>query len=113
MTLDERGGVTPLAVSGIVLCAVVAVLLSILGGALVTVRQTQSAADLAALAGASALQHGRDGCAAAEHIAATNDTTLMDCTVDGQVVTVRVSRLAPRMFGRDLVVRALARSGPR
>ena len=113
MTRDERGAVTPLAVSATFLCTLVALVLGILGGALVTQRQTQSAADLAALAGATAVQHGRDGCAAADRSAYANRATLMECTVDGQTVTVRLSRLAPRMLGRDVVVRALARAGPR
>lgn len=112
MSKGQRGSIVPFAAGGLVALLLLSVLLSVVGGALVTHRQVRSAADLSALAGASALQHGRDACEAADRSASLNDVTLMDCDVEGMVVTVRVSRLAPRMFGRDLVVRALARAGP-
>ena len=112
MTKGERGSVVPFAVGGLVALLLLAVVLSVIGGALVTRRQVQAGADLAALAGATALQHGRNACEAADRSASLNDVTVMGCDVDGPTVTVRVSRLAPRMFGRDLVVRALARAGP-
>lgn len=110
---QARGAVTPLAVAGIVLCAIVALLAAAVGGVLVARRQAQSAADLAALAGATAVQHGRDGCAAAVLSAGLNTATLTGCLVEGQVVTVRVSRATPRMWGRELTVQAEGRAGPR
>jgi secretion/DNA translocation related TadE-like protein len=112
VTRGDRGSVVPFAVGGLVTLLLLAVLLSVVGGALVTRRQVQAGADLAALAGATALQHDRDACDAADRSAELNDVSLMGCEVEGATVTVRVSRLAPRMFGRDLVVRALARAGP-
>ncbi|HSV37171.1 MAG TPA: Rv3654c family TadE-like protein [Nocardioidaceae bacterium] len=112
MSKRARGSIVPFAAAGVVTVLLLSLLLGVIGGALVVHRQVRAAADLAALAGASAVQHGHDACDAADHSASLNDVTLMDCEIEGQVVTVRVSRLAPRMFGRDVVVRAIARAGP-
>lgn len=112
MTRDSRGSVVPFFAASFVLVAVLAVVLSVVGGMAVVTRRTQSAADLAALAAATALQHGRDPCEAADRSAGLNDVTVMACEVVGEVVLVDVSRLAPRMFGRDVIVRARARAGP-
>ena len=112
MTRSQRASVVPYFAASFALVAVLAVALSVVSGAAVVSRRTRSAADLAALAGAAALQHGRDPCQAADRSAQLNDVTVMVCEVDGQTVTVQVSRLAPRMFGRDVIVRARARAGP-
>jgi secretion/DNA translocation related TadE-like protein len=112
VTRIERGSVIPFFAASFVLVALLSVILSVVGGAAVVSRRTHSAADLAALAGATALQHGRDACEAADRSARLNDVTVMVCEIEGQAVRVEVSRLAPRMFGRDLIVRASARAGP-
>jgi len=112
MSAGQRGSVVPFFATSFVLIALLAVLLSVIGGAAVVSRRARSAADLAALAGAAALQHGRDPCEAADRSAELNDVTVMGCDVEGQSVSVQVSRLAPSMFGRDVVVRARARAGP-
>ncbi len=113
MSRDDRGAVTPFVASGLVLTVVVALLVAVVGGALLTQRRAQSAADLAALAAATAVQHGRHACLAAASSADRNGADLVDCEVVGDAVTVLVARVAPRMFGRELVVRARARAGPR
>jgi secretion/DNA translocation related TadE-like protein len=110
---DDRGSVTPLAIAGIGLIVVVSLLVSVVGGGLVTLRRSQAAADLAALAGAVAFQHGADACSAAARSARLNGARLAECLVNGQVVAVRVTLEAPRMFGRELELRAYARAGPR
>ncbi|HET7691169.1 MAG TPA: Rv3654c family TadE-like protein [Nocardioidaceae bacterium] len=112
MTRPARGSVVPFFAASFVLVALLAVVLSVIGGAAVVSRRTDAAADLVALAGATALQHGRDACRAADRSASLNDVTVMVCEIQGQAVWVEVSRLAPRMFGRDLIVRASARAGP-
>ena len=112
MRRDERGAITPLALGAIGLLVLAALLLNVIGAAVVVQRQVESAADLAALAGATAVQHGRDGCASAERAASANHADLTACSVDGQVVDVRVSRQAPRMFGRDVLAHARAKAGP-
>lgn len=94
------------------LLAITALVLSFQGGVLVAQRRVQSAADLAALAGASALQRGDDACAAAGPIAARNGAALERCAVDGQELLVTLSLAGPRALGRSVDVRASARAGP-
>jgi secretion/DNA translocation related TadE-like protein len=83
-----------------------------LGGVVADQRRVASAADLAALAGAGALQDGADPCAAARSTAARNGARLGSCAVDGEVVTVRVLREAGPVLGRTLEVSSRARAGP-
>ena len=113
MTRGERGAVTPFALSGLLLLAVLCAVLAMVGGALVARRQVHSAADLAALAGATAIQHGRDGCQTATLTAQSNGAELESCETAGGYVTVQASLETPTMFGQRLVVRAEARAGPR
>jgi secretion/DNA translocation related TadE-like protein len=94
------------------LLALAALVLAFQGGVLVAQRRVQSAADLAALAGASALQRGDDGCAAAGMVARRNGAALRHCAVDAQELLVTVSRAGPRALGRAVEVRASARAGP-
>jgi secretion/DNA translocation related TadE-like protein len=75
-------------------------------------RRAAAAADLAALAAATAVQHGADGCAEARRYARLNRTALTGCSVDGEVVTVRVELAAQVLLGRRVVLRADARAGP-
>jgi secretion/DNA translocation related TadE-like protein len=74
-------------------------------------RRAQVAADLAALAGASALQGGADPCVAAERIAVRHAARLTSCVVDGSDVLVSTGvRLDARLGGAELPARA--RAGP-
>ncbi len=57
----------------------------------------QTAADLAALAGASA---SSDPCRRAEAIAAANGVTLTDCQIDGLDLVVAVAARAPSLVQR-------------
>jgi secretion/DNA translocation related TadE-like protein len=113
VTRTQRGSAIPFAAAAIAILMLAAMAISVVGGALVSRRQAASAADLAALAGATAVQHGRDGCAAARRSTEANGASLDACSVAGPVVEVRVSRPVPVMFGRELVARAVARAGPR
>jgi secretion/DNA translocation related TadE-like protein len=88
------------------------VLVAALGGVVADQRRVASAADLAALAGAGALQEAADPCAAARSTAARNGARLGSCAVDGEVVTVRVLREAGPVLGRTLEVSSRARAGP-
>ncbi|HVX44211.1 MAG TPA: Rv3654c family TadE-like protein [Mycobacteriales bacterium] len=67
------------------------------GTAVIARHRAAAAADFAALAGAVEAVSGRDtACAAARSVAAENGGELVQCTVAGSVVTVRVDcRLAP------------------
>jgi len=102
----------------LVVVACVGVLL-LLGAALGVVgamvrahRQAQSAADLAALAVASALGWGGDACAAGEGIAAANDARLVACEVEGREARVRVEVTGPHWLGQDADLAAESRAGP-
>ncbi len=82
------------------------------GEVLVAQRRASAVADLAALAGAVAAQHGQDPCAAARRMAGLDDGRLASCLVDGERVRV-VGEVSLRLAGRDLTVRARAHAGPR
>ena len=109
---DDSGSAT---VHAAVMIAVL-VTVALLAGAAVSVftahRKVAAAADLAALAGASALQHQESACPAAGRIAARNDATLVSCDVSGEVLTVRVSRAVDSVFDTSVTVHARARAGP-
>ncbi len=97
---------------------VVAVLLLVagagagVGGLVVAQRRAQSAADLAALAAAQAVQGGEDACAAGDRIADRHEVHLIGCAVEGPEVVITVEVELPAVFaGRS--IRARARAGPR
>jgi secretion/DNA translocation related TadE-like protein len=75
-------------------------------------RRAQVAADLGALAAASAQQAGGgDPCAAAERIAERHDAALTHCEVDGSSVVVATAvTLLPALGGMEVPARA--RAGP-
>lgn len=116
-TDSDCGAATVLAIalSFILLCA------GFVGLALVQVHlvatHVQTAADLAALAGAQALE---DPCRRAAEIAAANGAEISDCTMDGTDVIVQVHVQTPpmleriaRLTGQDAgVIVAVARAGP-
>lgn len=113
MSRGEGGWATPvvLAMAGVLVSVTLAA--SVLGGLLVERRQTAAAADLAALAGAVAVQHGHDGCVAAGESAADNGAILLACSLEGDRVRVEVGASPPRrLWGRQVQVRATAHAGP-
>ena len=75
-------------------------------------RRAQSAADLAALAGAHAVQQTRDPCTAAAAIAAANGAQLSACAVDGYEVTITTTVSGPRWLGASGELAARAKAGP-
>jgi secretion/DNA translocation related TadE-like protein len=94
-------------------------LLLVLGAALGVVaalvhahREAQSAADLAALAGAGAVGRGAPACPAAAGVAAANTARLTQCVVDGRVVAVQVEVAGPHWLGQTADLSARARAGP-
>lgn len=109
---DERGAATllVLAVSGLLMF--VGLALSGVAAIVLTQRSAQSAADLAALAGASAAVSGEDACVAAGDIAAANGGSLTSCALAGVVVTIAVTVEGPRLGDRRYDVTAEARAGP-
>ncbi|RNL81270.1 Rv3654c family TadE-like protein [Marmoricola solisilvae] len=95
--------------------AALIVFVAVIGGGVVAViathRQVQGAADLAALAGASAAQEGGSPCLAAERIGRRNGVSVRLCEASDGDVTVVVERRLPGAFGSK-ALRARARAGP-
>ncbi len=75
-------------------------------------RSAQSAADLAALAGASALQQGEPACVEAGSVAAANGASVDSCSTRGPDVLVRVTVPGPHWLGQTADLTAEARAGP-
>lgn len=108
----ERGAATliVLAVSGLLMF--VGLALAGVAAIVLTQRSAQAAADLAALAGASAAASGADSCGAAGRIAEANGGVLAHCELVGMTVTLAVRVEGPRLVGRRYDVTAQARAGP-
>lgn len=75
-------------------------------------RAAQSAADLAALAGARGVAEGGDGCARAGQIAIANHARLVACTVAGRTVEVEVRVAGPHWLGQTADLEGRSRAGP-
>ena len=99
-----------LTMTGVLLFVTVALLLC--AGLVRAHRMAQSAADLAALAGARTVLAGGDGCAEATRVAAANEATMSGCEVAGQSVRVTTEVAGPRWPGLDVVLTGEARAGP-
>ena len=80
----ERGAATVLAVSFLGVLVLVGAALGVVAAMVVAHRAAESAADLAALAGAGALADGGDPCAAAAAVATGNGARLDSCTTAGR-----------------------------
>ncbi|HEX6755801.1 MAG TPA: Rv3654c family TadE-like protein [Mycobacteriales bacterium] len=109
----ERGSVTVWVAGLLVLIGLVTLVGVVRGTAVVGRHGAEVAADLAALAGATALSASEpDACAQAAAYAARNGARLTGCVVDGDDVEVEVSR--PVRFGRlgARLASARARAGP-
>ena len=114
---DQSGVAAPFVVSLAALVLGLAVLGGGLGRLLVDQRRASSAADLAALAGAGALQRGDDACVAAAGTARRNRAELVSCTVTADQVHVRTAVRLTGMSGllgllEDTSVEADALAGP-
>jgi secretion/DNA translocation related TadE-like protein len=109
---EERGAATVLAVSLLGVLLLVGCALAVVGAMVVAHRTAQSAADLAALAGAGAITDGADPCPAAARVATANDARLEDCAVTAREITVVVTVAGPRWLGQPHDLTARARAGP-
>lgn len=108
----ERGSATVYAAIFVGFLASVALVAATVAAVFVGQRRAAAAADLAALAGAAALQRGGSGCEAAGRIAERNDVRLVGCVIDAEVLTVRVSAGVPTPLWSGIEVRSRARAGP-
>ena len=108
---SDRGlaSVLGIALMGLLLCLTLGILcgVAVVGAH----RAAQSAADLAALAGAGSVQDGGDACARAAAIAARNHAQLQRCEVEGWSVSVVVVATTRLPIGR-VQLPARARAGP-
>jgi secretion/DNA translocation related TadE-like protein len=114
-TRDDRGGATVLVVAMAGVLMFVMLGLAAVGGLVTAQRRAQAAADLAALAGASALADvsGPTGpCLAADRVAGRNAAVLDTCTPDGRAIRVTVSVAGPDVPWKEVRVTAEARAGP-
>lgn len=109
---DERGSATPVVVACLGLLLLVGAALGVVAAMVRDHRVAQSAADLAALAGAGALQRGADPCAAATTIAVANQASLVSCRVVGEDVVVRAEVPGPGWLGQTGALSGQARAGP-
>jgi secretion/DNA translocation related TadE-like protein len=99
-----------LAMAGVLL--LVGAALGVVQAMVVAHRRAQAAADLAALAGASAVAHGRDPCGAADTVALLNGGRLVGCEELAGDVHVEVVVVGPRWLGQQGDLTAEARAGP-
>lgn len=108
---DERGVATVVAIGLVGLLVLVAGTCAAVTVIVLSHRRAQVAADLAALAGAAALQRGADPCVAAATIAQRQGARVSRCVVDGpDVVVVTGVRVVRALGGTELPARA--RAGP-
>lgn len=108
----ERGSATLFAVSCLAVLLLLGAALGVVAAMVRAHRVAESAADLAALAAASAIGGGRDPCAAAVATATANGARVTACTVEGRDVTLRVLVAGPRWLGQSADLEAEARAGP-
>lgn len=111
-TRGEAGAATVVATALLGVLLLVGAALGVVAAMVHAHRQAQSAADLAALAAASALGRGGDACAMADRIATANHARLDVCEVRGREVDVEVTVTGPHWLGQTEDLRARARAGP-
>lgn len=96
--LSERGSATVFVVIALALMLFAGSTVGAVGGIVVAHRRAQSAADLAALAGAAALGTAADPCAQARVVAEANAASLDACERSGADLTVVISVDCPRLI---------------
>ena len=112
MSRGERGAASVLVVALLSLLCLIGAALGVVAAMVVSHRHAQSAADLAALAGATAVASGGDGCVRARATAEANRAVLVGCSVVGRDVRVQVEVDGPGWLGQRGGLLAEARAGP-
>ena len=112
MTRGERGAATVLVVTLVGLLLFIGAALGVVGALVRAHRSAQAAADLAALAGATAAARGDDPCAAVAEVATANGATMTGCVPGGLEVRVVVEVTGPTWLGHGADLVAEARAGP-
>lgn len=109
--LTERGSATVFMMSGLAVILFVGVAVAGASGLVVAHRRAQSAADLAAVAGAGALGTATDPCEVAGRLAAAADVTVESCRSTPVDITLVVWAAGPDLMGQHPRLRATARAG--
>jgi secretion/DNA translocation related TadE-like protein len=109
---DESGAATLLVVTMVGVLVLLGAALAVVTALVASHRAAQSAADLAALAGARGVASGSDGCAVATRVAAANGAQLAACAVTGRLVEVEVRVSGPHWLGQTADLDATSRAGP-
>lgn len=112
MSRGEGGSASLLATACLGVLILLGAALAVVGAIVADHRRAQAGADLAALAGAVALQRGHDGCAQASVVATANDTVVTGCRVEGRDLLVTVRASGPRWLGQVADLDGQARAGP-
>lgn len=115
MRAEQRGAATILTVALASVLLFVGAAAGAVGAMVVDHRRAQSAADLAALAGAATLaEHGagEEACTVAGQVAAAQHAYLRACQVKDREVLVTLSVSGPRWLGHGHDLEAKARAGP-
>lgn len=112
MRRGERGSASLFAVSCLAVLLLLGSALGVVAAMVRAHRVAQSAADLAALAAASAIGRGQDPCVAGGSTAVANGASVSSCEVAGREVTLRVRVDGPHWLGQTSDLEAEARSGP-
>lgn len=107
----NEDGAVAFAVGLVAVLVTVALVLASVGVLVAKHRHVSNAADLAALAAASALQQGNEACAMAATIAERNDVRLESCVVEGQQVVVQVVA-SLNVAGRKYPLQGRSTAGP-
>lgn len=110
----ERGAGTVLVLTAMTLAVVLGIALVAIGFAHQAKLHAQSAADLAAIAAATAIQTGYEPCSVARELTTREGVTLAECRHEGSGIVVvearlRVTSLPFRLGGE---AKARARAGP-
>lgn len=108
----ERGAASLLVATCVTLLLVIGAALGVVAALVRSHRSAQSAADLAALAGAAARQRGEEACGVAAALARSNAAELVGCRLIGDDVDVTVEVAGPRWLGQSADLSARARAGP-
>ena len=109
--LKDRGSATVFVVTSLALVLFAGIAVAAMSGLVVAHRHAQSAADLAALAGAAAIGTSAAPCAAAGRVAAANGAAVESCRSTPKDITLVVSVAGPELTGHLITLRAVARAG--
>jgi len=109
---EDRGAASLLVATCVALLLTMGAALGVVAALVRSHRSAQSAADLAALAGATARHKGEDACSVAAALARANAAVLVTCAVLGDDVLVDVEVTGPRWLGQTADLTAQARAGP-